>query len=100
MVNGYDTGIRLERKNNFRREDRDESWSSWANLENTESWTGRGKRLVKHAVTDSLSRTCNSTHSTYEVTRQINGDEDQVKRARTKIVIRQIVVERGLVNHA
>ena len=45
----------LERKNKFRREDGEKSWSSWANLENLESWTGRGKRLAEHAVTDLLN---------------------------------------------
>ena len=91
--------MRLERKNKFRREDDEESWSSWAYLEKVESRIGRGKRLAKHAGTDSISLTFNSVHSTDDLTRKNNRDEDQVKQAGTKIVIRRSVVERGLVNH-
>ena len=92
--------LRLERKNKFRIEDGEENRSSQANLENVKSRTRRGKRLAKHAVTDSLSRTHNSAHSIDDVTRQNNGDEDQAKRSGTEIRIRWSMVERGLVNHA
>ena len=69
--------LRLERKNKFRIEDGEENRSSQANLENVKSRTRRGKRLAKHAVTDSLSQTRNSLHSTNDVTRQKNREEDQ-----------------------
>ena len=83
----------------MRSKDGEESWSSWANLGNVGIWTRRGKRLAKHAGTDSISLTFNSVHSTDDFTRKNNRDEDQVKQAGTKIVIRRSVVERGLVNH-
>ena len=64
--------LRLERKYKFRREDGEESWASWANLKNVGSKTRRGKRLAEYAVTDSLSQTRNSAHSTDDITRQKN----------------------------
>ena len=82
-----------------RREDGEEGRSSWANLENVESRTGRGMRVAEHAVTDLLRQTHNSAHSTDDVMRQNDGDEGQAKHAGTMLVIRRSVVERGLVNH-
>ena len=80
--------MRLERKNKFRREDDEESWSSWAYLEKVESRIGRGKRLAEHAVTDLLSPTHNSAHSTNDFTRPNNGDKDQARGAGISVAIR------------
>ena len=88
------------RKSKLRGEDREEGRSSQANLEHVESWTRRGIGLAEYAITDWLSRARNSAHSTDDVTRQNVGDVDQAECAGTLRVIRQSVVERGLVNHA
>ena len=58
-----------------------------------------GMRLAKHAVTDLLSRTFISAHSTDDVMRQNDGDKGKSNHASTERVKRRSVVERGLLNH-
>ena len=55
-------------------------------------------RLAEHAVTDLLSQTRISAHSTDNITRQNDGEKGKSNRASTKRVIRRNVVERGLLN--
>ena len=92
--------MRLVRTNKLRGEDREDGQSSQANLENGKSQTGRGIRLAEHAVTDSLSRTRISVHSTDDVTRQNGGDKGKANHASSERVIRRNLVERGLINIA
>ena len=92
--------LRLVRTNKLRGEDRVNGQSIQANLENVRRQTRMGMRLAKHTVTDFLSRTCISAHSTDDVTRQNDRDKGKANRAGTKRVIRWSLVERGLLNHA
>ena len=66
---------------------------------NVKSQTRRGMRLAEHAVTDLLSRTRISVHSTNDNTRQKDRDKGEANRASTERMIRQNAVERGLLNH-
>ena len=59
-----------------------------------------GKGLAEQAGTDSLSGISNRAHSTNDVMRPNDRDEDQARRAGTDMMIRQSRVEKGLVNHA
>ena len=86
------------RTNKQRGEDGEDGWSSRANLENVKSQTGQGMRLTEQAVTDSLSQTHISGHSTDDVKRQNNEDKGKANHASTKRMIRQNVVVRGLLN--
>ena len=77
------------RTNKLRKED---GPLSQANLENVKNQTGRGMRLAEHVVTDSLSQTLISAHSTNDVVRQNYAEKGKANRASTKRVIRQNVV--------
>ena len=92
--------LRLVRMNKIRGKDGEDGRSRRANLGKVGSQTGRVMRLAEHTVTDLLSRTHISAHSTDDITRQKDGDEGQAKHTGTQRLIRQSVVERGLVNHA
>ena len=89
--------LRLVRMNKIRGKDGEDGRSRRAKVG---SRTGRVMRLAEHTVTDLLSRTHISAHSTDDITRQKDGDEGQAKHTGTQRLIRQSVVERGLVNHA
>ena len=90
--------MRLVKKYTCRRGDGEENQSSWDNLENVKRQSERGKGLAEQAGTDSLSRTSNSWHSTNDVMRPNNEDEDWAKCAGYGDKTEQ--VERRLANHA
>ena len=91
--------MRLRKKYTCKGREGEENRSSQANLEDMESRTKRDEGLTEYAGIDTISCTSNRAHSTNDVTRPNDGEEDQVRHADTNMVKRQSRVVRGLVNH-
>ena len=65
--------------------------------EKSDQWD---KGLTEYTGSDMISHTSTRVHSTNDITRQNNGDEDKARSAGINMLMRRRRVERGLINHS